>query len=218
MSEGRLRPILKSAGALGLVAVVGTGLLAAVHRLTADRIAEQERRVVLEQLSEIVPPERYDNALQDDWFTFRDERWFPGGQTVTVYRARKQGTPVAVILRFAALRGYNGRIQLLAGINYDGSVAGVRVVGHKETPGLGDAIESDKSDWALSFNGRSLGDPPRERWAVKRDGGVFDQFTGATISPRAVVDGVRGALEYFEPNRDWLFSTPAQTSREEQHE
>jgi electron transport complex protein RnfG len=151
--------LLRSAAALGLVAVIGTVLLAGTHQLTEERIAEQERRVVLEQLGQILPPSAYDNSLQDDRITLRDEQFFPGGQEVVAYRARENGEPVAVIFRFKATRGYNGDIGLLAGILADGRLAGVRVTSHSETPGLGDAIEVAKSDWILGFGGRSLGDP-----------------------------------------------------------
>ena len=208
MAEGSA--IMKSMGALGLVAILGTALLAGVNSLTADRIAEQERRVVLEQLGQVLPPEFYDNRLQDDLFLVRDERYFPGGQQVTAYRARKQGEPVAVILRFSAAKGYNGNIGLLAGIRTDGRLTGVRVTAHRETPGLGDGIEAEKSDWILAFNDRSLQNPKKSGWAVKRDGGAFDQFTGATITPRAIVDAVHAALEFFDNNREMLFRHPAE--------
>ena len=207
MAERGGRQILKSAAALGLVAVIGTTLLTGVSSLTADRIAAEERRVVQEQLGQIVPAARYDNDLLEDRFSFVDETYFPRGQQVTAYRARLAGRPVAVVLRFHAVNGYNGDIHLLAGIRADGALAGVRVVSHKETPGLGDGIEAKKSDWVLGFEGRSLGDPPIPGWAVQRDGGEFDQFTGATVTPRAVVEAVRLALEYFGKNRASLFET-----------
>ena len=208
MKTGALS-FLRSAAALGLVAVTGTTLLSGVNRLTADRIATQERRVVLEQLGQILPPDRYDNALQEDRFVFADESAFPGGQRVVAYRARKQGQPIAVILRFAAVDGYNGRIGLLAGIDSQGRLTGVRVTAHSETPGLGDAIEIEKSDWLLAFDGKSLETPQPSGWAVRRDGGVFDQFTGATVTPRAVVKAVRLALEYYGQHRDELYNSPA---------
>jgi electron transport complex protein RnfG len=198
-------PVLRSAASLGLVAIAGTSLLAGVHHLTAERIAEQERRAVLEQLQEIIPAGRYDNALQDDWIPFTDEAHFPRGQEVIAYRARRGGQPVAVIFRFAAVNGYNGPIHLLAGIEADGSLAGVRVTSHRETPGLGDGIEVERSDWIRSFEGRSLRSPGPEGWSVRRDGGEFDQFTGATITPRAVVEAVRLALDYHAGNREALF-------------
>jgi electron transport complex protein RnfG len=207
-------PVLRSASALGIVAILGVTLLTGVDQLTADRIAEQERKVILNQLGQIVPASRYDNPMQDDFFSFRDERYFPQGQEVTAYRARSDGRPVAVILRFDAVNGYNGRIRLLVGIESDGRLAGVRVISHRETPGLGDAIETAKSDWILGFAGKSLASPAPSRWAVRRDGGEFDQFTGATITPRAIVEAVQGALEYFDVNRPALFETAADGRQE----
>ena len=206
-----MKSMVQSAVALGLVAIAGTGLLTGVDFLTADRIAAQERRVILEQLGQIIP-QQYDNQLLDDRFTFRNELHFPNGQEVIAYRARQQGEPRALVLKFNAVNGYNGNITLLAGINSDGSLRGVRILSHKETPGLGDAIEIEKSNWALNFSGKSLSNPKPDKWAVKRDGGEFDHFTGATITPRAVVDAVRMALEYFETNREYLFDTAAESA------
>ena len=207
-------PPLRSAAALGLVAIAGTTLLAGVHHLTAERIAAQERRAVLEQLRQIIPDERYDNALQDDWIAFTDEVHFPRGQEVIAYRARRGEQPVAVILRFAAVNGYNGPIHLLAGIEADGKLAGVRVTSHRETPGLGDPIEEERSGWIRSFAGRSLRSPEPAGWGVRRDGGEFDQFTGATITPRAVVEAVRLALEYYASNGQALFEAAPAAPRE----
>jgi len=204
-----MKSMIQSAAALGLVAIAGTGLLTGVDFLTADRIAAQERRVILEQLGQIIP-QQYDNQLLDDRFTFRNELHFPNDQEVIAYRARQQGQPQALVLKFNAVNGYNGNITLLAGINWDGSLRGVRIISHKETPGLGDAIEIEKSSWAHNFSGKSLSNPEPDKWAVKRDGGEFDQFTGATITPRAVVDAVHMALEYFETNREYLFDTAAE--------
>jgi len=206
-----MKGMIRSAIALGLVAIAGTSLLTGVDFLTADRITAQERRVILEQLGQIIPGQ-YDNQLLDDRITFRDEPHFPNGQEVIAYRARLQGEPRALVLKFNAVNGYNGNITLLAGINSDGSLRGVRIISHKETPGLGDAIEIEKSDWALDFSGKSLSNPAPDQWAVKRDGGEFDQFTGATITPRAVVDAVRLALEYFQANREYLFDTTAESA------
>ena len=133
-------------------------------------------------------------------------------QPVTVYRARKDGRPIAVVLTAIAPDGYSGRIKLLIGILFDGTVVGVRVVSHHETPGLGDAIEVERSDWIIRFSGRSLRNPPAEHWKVKRDGGVFDQFTGATITPRAVVNAVHRALVYFSHHQEQLFAEDTQTA------
>jgi electron transport complex protein RnfG len=207
--------IWRSALLLATVAVIGTALLAGVHDLTEDRIAAQERRFLLEQLNQVLPADRYDNALPADRVTVRDAAFFPGGQAVTVYRARRGGRPAAVILRHRAVDGYSGDIHLLTGIGADGRITGVRVTRHRETPGLGDGIEAGRSDWILGFDGRALGDPPAPGWRVRRDGGVFDQFTGATITPRAVVGAVHAALEYHERNRARLFALPAEAGEEE---
>ena len=200
--------LFRSAASLALVAVIGTALLAGVDRLTKTRIAEQEKRAILDQLGQLISPDLYNNELQQDLFSFQDDLHFPKGQTVTTYRARLDGKAVAVILKMVAVNGYNGKINLLVGINENGTLCGVRVTSHKETPGLGDAIEVERNDWILGFYGRALDNPPPDGWAVKRDGGEFDQFTGATVTPRAVVDAVRLALEFFAEHKSFLFESP----------
>ena len=200
--------LFRSAASLALVAVIGTALLAGVDRLTKTRIAEQEKRAILDQLGQLISPDLYNNELQQDLFSFQDDLHFPKGQTVTTYRARLDGKAVAVILKMVAVNGYNGKINLLVGINENGTLCGVRVTSHKETPGLGDAIEVERNDWILGFYGRALDNPPPDGWAVKRDGGEFDQFTGATVTPRAVVQAVRLALEFFAEHKSFLFESP----------
>jgi Na+-translocating ferredoxin:NAD+ oxidoreductase subunit G len=208
----RYRPILLSALFLFLFAVIGSGLVALTFDVTAERIVENQRRALLRSLNELVPQDRYDNDIYTDLVTV------PSGDLpgitgpVTVYRARKEGWPVAAVMVVTSAEGYSGSIRLLVAINMDGTLTGVRVIEHRETPGLGDAIERAKSDWILAFNGKSLADPVREKWNVKRDGGVFDQFTGATITPRAVVKAVRDALIYFTANRQALFEKNPESS------
>jgi electron transport complex protein RnfG len=204
--------MFRSSTNLAIVALLGTALLTGVHHLTAERIAAEERRVITQQLEQIIDPDLYDNPLHEDFFHFSDETFFPGTQKVTAYRARANGKAVAVVLKFAAVNGYNGNIHLLVGINLDGTLGGVRVSSHKETPGLGDAIEERKSDWILAFSGRSLKQPEPGKWAVKRDGGDFDQFTGATITPRAIVEAVRRALEYYAEQKSLLYETPGEAT------
>ena len=206
--------MFRSALLLGVVAVIGTSLLAGIHHLSADRIAAQERRVILEQLNQVLPPDEYDNALHEDILDVVDPGVFGGDDPVRVYRARRNGEAVGVVLNVVAPDGYNGDIRLLMAIRIDGEIAGVRVISHRETPGLGDPIEIERSDWILGFNGRSIGSPSESGWAVKRDGGIFDQFTGATITPRAVVETVQKTLAYFNANREMLF----ESSDEEGHE
>jgi len=210
MSRG-LHPVFRSSLLLGSIALMGTALLAGVNELTHERIIEQEKLRVLQQLNEIVPVASFNNNLLEDVIEVDDEAFFQHPARVTVYRARMDGQPVAVMMIVTAPDGYNGDIRLLAGIDASGAILGVRVVSHKETPGLGDPIEVEKSGWILGFTNKSLRNPDSPGWAVRRDGGQFDQFTGATISPRAVVRAVHTALLYFEANQQTLFDSPAKT-------
>jgi len=190
---------------LGLFAVTGTGLVALTKAGTAERIAENERQSLLRNLHQIVRPEEHDNDLYSDLITVRDPL-LGSSEPVTVYRARMGGQPVAAVIASIAPEGYGGDIKLLVGIRYDGTLAGVRVISHKETPGLGDAIEAERSDWILGFSGHSLGNPDEKKWKVKKDGGVFDQFSGATITPRAVVKAVYNTLRYYRQHREALYA------------
>jgi Na+-translocating ferredoxin:NAD+ oxidoreductase subunit G len=199
------RNMLISAFILGLFAIVGTGLVALTQSSTADRIAENERQALLDRLHQVLPPTLHDNDLYTDTIEVTDPLLGSSTKPVAVYRARKGGKPVAAIIASTVPEGYGGEIKLLVGIYYDGTVSGVRVLSHKETPGLGDAIEIEKSDWILGFNGRSLLNPKESKWKVKKDGGIFDQFTGATISPRLVVQRVRDTLIYYRAHREALF-------------
>ena len=163
---------------------------------------------MLRQLQEILPPDSYDNALlQDTRITTLPAQLSPQGED-TLYIARRQGTPVAVIIPATAPNGYNGAIDLLVGVRSDGRLAAVRVSKHRETPGLGDGIDKSRGDWIDQFQGRSLGNP--EKWAVRKDGGPFDQLTGATITPRAIVKTVQDTLQWFEGHRDWVFQAEAE--------
>jgi electron transport complex protein RnfG len=186
-------------------------LLATVNELTYERIIEQEKQRVLQQLNEVVPVSLFNNDLIADVIEVEDEAFFEHPAPVTIYRARMDAQAVAVMMVVTAPDGYNGDIRILAGIDTDGTILGVRVISHKETPGLGDPIEIEKSGWILGFSRKSLGNPQNEDWTVRRDGGEFDQFTGATISPRAVVKAVHRALQYFEANKQMLFDAPAKT-------
>jgi len=199
------RPILISAIFLFLFAVIGSGLVAFTFDSTAERIADNQRKALLKSLNELVPSDRYDNDIFSDTLYVHSSELLGTDEPVPVYRARKKGWPVAAVLAAVAPGGYNGAIRLLVAVNLDGSLAGVRVVQHRETPGLGDAVETERSDWILGFKGKSLTDPAKHRWKVKRDGGIFDQFTGATITPRAVVKAVHKALLYFQLHAHSLF-------------
>ncbi len=196
---------------LAMFAVLGTGLVAFTHQVTKDQIAENERQALLKSLSAMVPAESIDNDIVNDKIELTEPEVL-GGETTTVYRGRKGGAPVAAVFTSIAPDGYSGQIKLLVAIKVDGSLAGVRVVAHKETPGLGDKIEIEKSDWVLGFNDKSLGNPTLDKWAVKRDGGIFDQFTGATISPRAIVNATKRTLLYFKEHKDTIFAEAPQAA------
>lgn len=200
------RSIIDNSIALGVFALITAALLAGTYLATRDRIDAAERALAQRALQEVVPQERHDNDLLLDTVAVPSEYLatlgVPAGAEVHI--ARQAGQPVAVIVPSAAPDGYSGAIHLIIGINVDGTVAGVRVVDHRETPGLGDKIELKVSDWILSFDGKSLHNPGPRGWGVRKDGGDFDQFTGATITPRAVVRQVHRTLQYFAEDRERL--------------
>lgn len=198
--------ITRNSVLLGIFAIATTLLIAGTFLSTRDTIAEQKRKAEERALLEIIPRERHDNSMLDDTVPVGPEA---EGLSLTsdksIYLARREGQVVAAIIPTVAPDGYTGEIEMIVGVNANGSVAGVRVLVHRETPGLGDKVDLKKSDWILSFNDRSLENPEIEGWAVKRDKGVFDEFTGATITPRAVVKATLGALQFAQANRDTLF-------------
>lgn len=193
-----------------LFALVGTALVAFTYEHTHERIAANERATLQRKLNRLIPPQSYDNTLLEDTLQVRDPAVLGTEKPVTVYRARQGGTPVGLVMATTAPDGYSGSIRLLVGINLDGTLNGVRVVAHRETPGLGDAIDEDRSDWIRIFDGKSLDNPPQARWAVRKDGGDFDQLTGATVTPRAVVKAVRQALLYYREHQQALFAVTKQ--------
>ena len=195
-----------SAVLLGLFAITGASMVAFTFESTAQRIADNERAFLLRSLHELVTPEMHDNDMFHDVIQVTEKDSLGSKTPVNIYRARKAKENIAVIISSVAPDGYNGDIDLLVAINNSGELIGVRVAKHRETPGLGDAIETKRSDWILSFNGKSLNNPGKKDWRVKRDGGVFDQFTGATITPRAIVKAVYKTLEYYQQNSEMLFN------------
>ena len=202
------QPILVAGLLLALFAVVGTGLVAFTQEQTRDRIAQNERDALLRSLNALVPPQSIDNDIVTD-ITTADAPRLLGGNSIKVYRGRRGPKPVAAVFATVVPDGYSGPIKLLVAVNVDGTLGGVRIVAHKETPGLGDKVEERRSDWVYSFNGKSLDDPKPEKWKVKRDGGVFDQFTGATVTPRSIVKAVKNTLIYFRENGSRIFDIPA---------
>lgn len=204
----KVHPVIIAALLLGMFAVIGSTLVSFTHQQTLDRIAENQRQALLKQLYTLIPAEQIDNDIVTDTISVSAPLQLGAAQTL-VYRARQSGEPRAAVFTTVAPDGYSGKIALLVAVNIDGSLAGVRVVSHRETPGLGDKIEAERNDWILGFSGLSLQNPPASQWKVKRDGGYFDQFTGATITPRAVVRAVASTLAYFQSHRESLFKRDA---------
>jgi len=196
--------MLRAGAVLGGFAVVAAGVLAGTHALTKDRIVAAQQQRLLTQLHAVLPADRYDNDITTDTLHI-DAPTLNPSDAVTVYRARRQGQPTAAIFQVMTPDGYSGPIVLLIGIDIDGTLTGVRVAAHKETPGLGDKIDADRTDWILGFTGRSLTDPGPRDWKVKKDGGIFDQFAGATITPRAVVKLIHNTLGYYSEHREAVF-------------
>ena len=191
---------------LGVFALFTTLLISGTYLLTKDRIAIEQRKAEEKALLEIVPASRHSNSMLDDTIVVdASTAGLDLRKEKQVYLAKQNGRAVAAIIPVTATDGYSGDINLIVGVNVDGSIAGVRALSHRETPGLGDKVDMKKSDWVLGFNGSSLQNPKLSRWAVKKDKGHFDQFTGATITPRAVVAATLRALQYAERHRAELF-------------
>jgi electron transport complex protein RnfG len=201
-------PIAIAGLVLSAFAIVGVTLVAVTHAATAERIAINDRMTMLKKLEAIVPP----GSIGNDPIADRIEVQSPdllGTASTNVYRVRKDGEAVALVLNPVVPDGYAGPIKLLVAVMKDGSLGGVRVVSHHETPGLGDRIEEQRTDWVLGFAGKSLDNPSEDQWKVKRDGGVYDQFTGATITPRAIVNAVANTLRFVKAQGNELYTQPA---------
>lgn len=199
------KQISTTAIVLMIFAIIGAAIVGFTHDNTAERIELNHQRTLLQRLNTIIPAERYNNDLLQGKITIAASKLLGTDNNQTAYIAKLDKQPVGVVLPAIAPNGYNGPIHLLVGIYANGELAGVRVTRHRETPGLGDAIEESRSNWISGFTGKSLDNPTTKNWKVKRDGGDFDQFTGATITPRAVVTAVHAALLYFHENQKTLF-------------
>lgn len=211
MPDNTVNLIRKSVFALGGLALVAALALTSVNVATAERIQEQQLAAERRTLSAVFPEQQHDNDLLEDSLPlspamtdFLQVELLGLTSEKTAYIAKTGGRFAGIILPVEVHGGYSGDIHLLAGINASGTVTGVRVLEHRETPGLGDKIDISVSDWILGFNDKSLDDPPPSRWAVVKDGGEFDQLVGATITARAVINGVRNALTFFQLNRSQL--------------
>ncbi len=201
-SPSRLR------GALTLIvmAMLAAALLATVDRFTAPHIADNIAAERLKSLRAVLPVNSYDNEPHLDIITALDPEQLGSDKPVPVYRARLGTEPVAAVLTAVAPNGFSGYIHLLVAVRIDGEVTGVRVIEHRETPGLGDKIEAGKSNWMRGFRGLRLTDPLTDEWVLQRDGGKFDQITGATVTSRAVLQAVHKAVLYFAAHRQEIFT------------
>ncbi|EGR0171284.1 electron transport complex subunit RsxG [Vibrio alginolyticus] len=210
-----LTAIRKNGLTLAIFACATTGLVALTQYLTKDQIKVQEQKQLLSVLNQVIPENMHDNALTQactmvtspDLGTLR---------AMPAYLATKNGEPTAIAIESIAPDGYNGEIKVITGIDNQGNILGTRVLNHQETPGLGDKIDLRVTDWILSFTGKQVTENNWNSWKVRKDGGDFDQFTGATITPRAVVKVVRNTVNYVNQSREDILSQPLGCEGEQQ--
>ncbi|UPR29530.1 electron transport complex subunit RsxG [Vibrio crassostreae] len=202
-----LNAIKKNGLVLAIFACASTGLVAVTHYLTKDQIKQQEQAQLLSVLNQVIPHDLHDNELFSSCTLVQAEE-LGTEQAMPAYIAKINGEPSAIAIEAIAPDGYNGAIKVIVGMKIDGTILGTRVLSHQETPGLGDKIDLRVSDWILSFAGKQVTDSNLDRWKVRKDGGDFDQFTGATITPRAVVKSVKQAVQYVNQNNQALLAQP----------
>lgn len=199
------KAITKSATVLVAFAIATTALVTITYILTKPEIEVQKKLATYRILNEVLPAQLYDNALAESCRLTTDNNQQP----IKIYRATKAGQPTAIAMESVTLSGYSGKIVLMLAMDMNGEILGVRTLEHKETPGLGDKIEIEKSSWITLFDGLIVDDSNRDRWKVRKDGGIFDQFTGATITPRAVVAAIKQSSEWFQNNKQNAFELPS---------
>jgi electron transport complex protein RnfG len=209
-----IKYISKNGGILAGFALATTALIAVTFYATKDTIALAKEQQLLGVLNELVKEDAHDNLLHTDCVIV-EESPLLGNRPQRIFRARDGEENVAAIIETTAPNGYSGDIELVVAVSPEQKVLGARVVEHKETPGLGDKIDLRVSDWILSFNDVAYSEQNESRWQVKKDGGQFDQFTGATITPRAVIQAVKKAAIYFGENQSSIFNTPANCSEQQ---
>lgn len=202
-----IKHAVKTAGVLVAFAIIGTALLAYTFDITKAPIAKSEADARLALFKQILPPNTYDNALLNNTIHVPPNPLLGNTVPTIANIATNQSQPAGVILEAIAHDGYSGDIKLLIAIKANGEISGVRVLTHKETPGLGDYIDITRSDWIKQFDQKSLENTQKNQWRVKKDDGAFDFMAGATITPRAVIKAVHQSLEYFEANKAYLFAS-----------
>ena len=204
--------VIKSGVTLAVIGAICTALVALTYQATEQRIEDNEKAWLERSLQPALSGVSYDSGISDSKLTLPPPHGLPGAEEALVYRIYAKGEPVAALFVVSARDGYSGPIRLLVGIDTMSRITGIHVLEHRETPGLGDGVETAKSDWARQFTGRSLLDPEPEGWQIRNDGGQFDQLTGASVTPRAIVKAVKETLLYFDLHREEVFATlPSQT-------
>ena len=209
MADSIGRHSLRTAAILLGFTLLGTAILAYTFSITKGTISHNEELAKLELITQTLPKRLYDNDIIRDHVILKPAKLLGTDEDTLAYRARKQGHPVAVVLEAIAPDGYGGKIKMLVAILVNGDIAGVRVISHNETPGLGDYIDIAKSNWIKIFDGTSLAKLSPKDWKVKKDGGKFEHMAGATVTPRAVVKAVHKALEFYSQEGARIFSMPA---------
>lgn len=206
--------IVKTGITLAVIAAICTALVALTFQATRERIAANEKALLEQSLQPALAGTFYDSGVSESRLVLPPPHDLPGNDPAVIYRVFAEGEPVAALIAVTARDGFSGPIRILVGIGVDGTVTGVRILQHRETPGLGDKIESARSDWVFQFDGRSMGDPIATGWAIEADGGEFDQLTGASVTPRAIIKAIRATLIYFETHQDEIFLTEASGENE----
>ena len=207
-------PVIRSGVTLAVIAAVCTALVAITYQATRERIAANEQAWLEQSLQPALSGLFFDSGVSESILTIPAPHELPGSEDAVIYRVYSGDSPVAALFVVSARDGYAGAIRLLVGVDINGAITGVHVLEHRETPGLGDRIETGKSDWVAQFNGRSLGDPIADGWKIKRDGGEFDQLTGASVTPRAIIKALRETLAYFDANGVAVFAAAADAQPE----
>lgn len=198
--------VLKNGVTLAAIAAICTALVATTYHLTKERIAANEQAFLERKLAPVLSGLSYEGSISESKRVIEAPHDLPGREDALIYRVYADNEPVAALFAVTAPDGYAGPIRILLGVDINGVVTGLRILEHRETPGLGDKIEESKSDWVHQFNGKSLGNPDIEEWYIRSDGGEFDQLSGASVTPRAVIAAIRGTLLYFEEHRDDIFT------------
>lgn len=207
-----IKPFLVTASKLAAFAGSAAVLLYVIYQFAQPAMLAHQQQALLLQLNSLIPAHVYNNGLTEDRIAI-DIPSLSAKKPVTIYRARQDQQPVASLLTVTAPNGYSGDIHLLVAIWADNQLAGVRVIAHKETPGLGDYIEVERDEWIHQFIDKSYQNTPASRWKVKKDGGDFTYRTGATITPRAIVTTVEKTLAWVSQHPNEVYAPLVKTTQ-----